>query len=167
MVCMLGVLIKTLDNVYILNHYKQRCGTVFVLWYIYSIYPHVIWLYLAAVLSLLIYQDEKQIHHYIYSWKKIVFTTKNNGKVDMGEDHVFCINNVNVQVPMSDICEWLCYCCLFQASSTGVIAIVHVLVDRVAQSLLFRSPVFRPRVNIKVRHHCKLSVLLSLYPYDM
>ena len=38
----------------------------------------------------------------------------------------------------------------FQASSSGSISIVHVLADRVAQSLLFRSPVFRPQVNVKV-----------------
>ena len=43
------------------------------------------------------------------------------------------------------------YVDVFQANSPGIINIVHVLADRVAQSLLFKSAVFRPQVNLKVR----------------
>ncbi|KAK2164073.1 hypothetical protein LSH36_69g05005 [Paralvinella palmiformis] len=37
-----------------------------------------------------------------------------------------------------------------QANQPGTIYISHVLADRVAQSLLFRSPVFRPQVNLRI-----------------
>ena len=43
--------------------------------------------------------------------------------------------------------------------------IVHVLADRVAQSLLFKSSVFRPQVDLKVRpmdgYHETLIILIK------
>jgi hypothetical protein len=39
---------------------------------------------------------------------------------------------------------------LVEASVQGAISIVHVLADRVSQTLLFRSSVFRPQVNVQI-----------------
>ena len=49
-----------------------------------------------------------------------------------------------------DVCECFDVYVFPQASHTGAVHIVHVLADRVAQSLLFKSSVFRPQVDLKV-----------------
>ena len=44
----------------------------------------------------------------------------------------------------------LVYLLLLQASLPGVIHVVHVVADRVAKRLLFRSPVFTPHIDLRV-----------------
>ena len=40
---------------------------------------------------------------------------------------------------------------LLQASTHGAINMVHILVDRTAQCLLFQSPLFRSQIDLKVK----------------
>ena len=40
--------------------------------------------------------------------------------------------------------------CDFQSHTPGAIGIIHVLLDKSSQSLIFKSPVFQPQVNLKV-----------------
>ncbi|CAH1780228.1 unnamed protein product [Owenia fusiformis] len=92
-------------------------------------------------------------------WRSPDFTSEDLGQLllyyqtvprsDVGVHGLTILVNaigITIQV-LNNLLEALYY---VQGHNPGAISIVHVLTDKKAQSLLFKSPVFKPQVNLKI-----------------